>query len=137
MSTSPHRAARPTHRLTAGLAVAAIAIGTAVAGVATAASATSVPGHVHIYRSSLTAAQIAKYSKAANRRVIVLLRNQLPSTLGGGNAELNARSAALARSQSPIANELRSLHAPNFKQFHFINAVSGTVSALESSLTAW
>ena len=88
-------------------------------------------GHFHIYHSSLTAAQIKKYSQNANKRVIVIMRDQLSHTLGGGNAGLSARSAALARSQAPIARELRSLHAPNLTQFHFINAVSGKLSALE------
>jgi Subtilase family len=112
-----------------------VAAGTAVVGVV-AAPASATPsqvgsGGVHIYRSHLTAAQIARYSKNANKRVIVLLRNQIPRTLGGGAAGLNIRSAALARAQAPIANELRSLRAANITQYHFINAVSGTLSSLE------
>jgi hypothetical protein len=108
-----------------------MAVGVAVVAVPTAASALT-PKHLHIYRSSLTAAQIKQYSQNANKRVIVLLRNQFASTLGGGTAELNVRSAALARSQGSITHELHTLNAPHLKQFHFINAVSGTVSALEA-----
>jgi hypothetical protein len=126
------RSSSPSRRIIAGLAAATVATGVAV--VATANPATAAPpGHFHVYRSSLSAAQIKQYSKDENKRVIVLLRNQLTSTLGGGNAELGARSSALARAQAPIASELRALHTPRLTQYHFINAVSGTISSLEEA----
>jgi hypothetical protein len=133
---SSRRAARPSvrnaKRVTAGLVAATTALSTAVIAGAPSAGA-SAPKPVHIYRSSLTTAQLKSYAKNPNQRVIVLLRDQVSSTLTGGNAGLRSRSAALATSQQSLHKELQSLHAPNLTQYHFLNALSASVSSLESA----
>jgi hypothetical protein len=139
---SSRRSARPSlrkaKRVTAGIVAATTALSTAiVAGGATTAGASSphvsAPKPLHIYHSKLTASQLKSYAKNPNKRVIVLMRDQVSSTLSGGNAGLRSRSAALATSQESLQHELTSLHAPNLTQFHFLNAVSATVSSLESA----
>ncbi len=113
-----------------------------VAGLATglAAPATAAPSGaaspVHIYRTKLTAAQIAKYSKNPDHRVIVLLRNQFPAQLGHGDSGLRARATTLAHAQRSIHTELAALHAPNLSSFRFLNAISASVSSAERARLA-
>ncbi len=122
--------------------VLALAVSAAtVVGVAGAVSAPSVAAPaasspVHIHRTSLTAAQIAKYSKHADHRVIILLRNQFPAQLGHGDSGLQGRAATLAHSQQAIHSELASLRAPNLHSFRFINALSASVSSAEQARLA-
>jgi hypothetical protein len=132
-----HAGSRFTVSRTTKAAAGVLAAVTALATAATAASAapvhTNATGHIHIFRSTLTAAQIKAYSKNENKRVIVLLRNQYAGTLSGGNHALATRADTLTTSQRPLLSELRSLHAPHLTNYSFINAVSATVSAPEEA----
>jgi hypothetical protein len=121
-----------TIKVAAGVVAATTALATAATS-ATAAPAlhTNASGHVHIYRTSLTPAQIKAYSKSPTQRVVVLLRNQFSNTLAGGNSALATRADALRASQSSLVHELTALKAPNVKQYSFINAVAASVSTAE------
>jgi hypothetical protein len=125
-------------RSTLKLAAGVIAATTALATAATAANAApssglhlNSSGHVHVFRTTLTPAQIKTYSKNPNQRVVVLLRDQFTNTLGGGVSMLGTRANALSASQHPLLSELSALNAPNVKHYSFINAVAASVSSAE------
>jgi hypothetical protein len=88
-------------------------------------------GHVHVFRTTLTPAQIKAYSKNPSQRVVVLLKDQFTNTLGGGDSMLATRANTLSASQHPLLNELSALNAPNVKHYSFINAVAASVSSAE------
>jgi hypothetical protein len=130
-----HPGSSPSVCRAAKLAAGVIAATTALATAATSAGAAPIhlnsAGKVHVYRSGLTSAQIAAYSKHPNQRVVVLLRNQFAGTLHGGTRGLGMRADALSASQQPLLRELTSLNARNVKHYSFINAVAATVSQAE------
>jgi hypothetical protein len=121
------------------VAAGVIAVTTAMATAATAATAAPASvhlnsaGHLHIYRSTLTPAQIKTYSANPDQRVIVLLRDQFSNTLGGGTRTLATRAETLGASQHSLLQELTALHAPNLKHYSFLNAVSASVSSAEAA----
>jgi hypothetical protein len=120
------------------VAAGIISATTALATAATAANAApssglhlNSSGHVHVFRTTLTPAQIRAYSKNPNQRVVVLLSNQFTNTLRGGNSMLATRADTLSASQRPLLSELTALKAPNVKHYSFINAVAASVSSAE------
>lgn len=130
--TSPHpfrsRRARVVV-LTAALAAAVPALAAPQAG-----AAGPVPSAIHLHASTWTKAQIAHLSTVANQHVIVLMRNQFGSTLSQPSAgALEARRTKLVQSQTSVVKQLQSLNTPHLRQFHFINAVSGTISKSEQA----
>ena len=135
-STPARRARR--RRAVAAPAIAA-ALAASVAAIApTAHAAPPAPAAqprtspVTVHRSPLTRQQVEQLTRNATSPVIVLLRDQSAGTLGN-RARLARRSDALARSQSRIVAELRTLHTPGLRQYRFVNAVAGTVSSAEAA----
>jgi hypothetical protein len=118
-----------TRRTRALMVVAAgtlLALGSGSPAVA-APAAPPAPGT----HGPLTAADVARLAAGADRRSIVILRNQ--------HAELPARgvtAAARTRSvdgdQAPLRSELALLHAGDVRGFHLVNAVAATISRAEA-----
>jgi len=110
------------------------AVGTAVAMQPAAAVAGSSTGGnaagMHPYSSSLTKADIARLSRNASHRVIVIMRDQ-HSSLNPGLAHLAARARAVQRTESSVLHELSALHSRNVHGYKMIAAVSGVVSKAE------
>jgi Subtilase family len=84
---------------------------------------------------SATPAPGARSVAAADRNVIVILRDQRPDLppVRGARA---ARTAALAAAQSPIVAHLQASGASRIRGFSMINAVAATVSAAEAEQLA-
>ena len=81
-------------------------------------------------RSRLSAAEIKHLSAAADKRSIIIFKNQLgrvPATARNARA----RAAAAFAAQTGVRAELTRLHARNVKSFSIINAMSATISAAE------
>ena len=79
---------------------------------------------------ALTAAQVEQLAANADKRVIVIMRNQAAG-FNPGLAHIDARNALTADAEQSVFSELRQLHAPNLHAYHLISAVSATVSAAE------
>ncbi len=79
--------------------------------------------------SSVTA---GAQSQRPNRRVIVVMRNQV-SALPATRRNLASRRAAVARVQAPVTAGLAASGAKNVHKFTVLNAVSATVSGAEES----
>jgi hypothetical protein len=122
---------RSRFRLVALLAIAVMVPLTA-AGIALAAHG----GHAHrrvVFhgkRSRLSAAQIKRLSAAANKRTIIIFKDQL-GRLPATRSNLRARVSAVQAAQAGVHAELTQLHAKNVRSFSIINAMSATVSAAE------
>ena len=124
---------RSHFRLVALLAIAVLVPLTA-AGIALAAHATRHPAPkrlvFHGKRSRLTAADIKRLTAEANKRTIIIFKNQLgrlPATRSNTRARVSAAQAA----QAGVRAELTQLHAKNVHSFSIIDAMSATVSAAE------
>jgi hypothetical protein len=128
---------RSHFRLVALLATAVLVALTA-GGIALAARGASVRAkHHRVQRHSfhgtrplLSAAQVKRLSAKADKRSIIIFKNQfgrLPATRSNTRARV---SAALA-SQAGVRAELTQLHARNVRSFSLINAMAATVSAAE------
>ncbi|MBV9291485.1 MAG: protease inhibitor I9 family protein, partial [Frankiales bacterium] len=87
---------------------------------------------MHPYSSSLSKADIQRLAAHANKRVIVIMKNQHAS-LQPGVSHLAARAAATRSTESAVVSELRTLHANNLHAYKLISAVSATVSAAEAA----
>ena len=72
--------------------------------------------------------QLELLARDAPRDVIVILRDQLPSTPSGRGAHAG-RAAALAAAQAPILAELKQAGARKIRGFELINAVAASVTA--------
>jgi hypothetical protein len=121
---------RSRFRLVALLATAVLVPLTA-GGIALAAHATQrhAPKRLvfHGKRSRLTAAQIKRLSAAADKRTIIIFKNQfgrLPATRSNTRARVSAAQTA----QAGVRAELTQLHAKNVHSFSLIDAMSATVS---------
>jgi hypothetical protein len=115
-------------RLIALLATAVLVALTA-GGIAAAARS----HHHHVFHGSkplLTAAQIKRLSAAANKRTIIIFKNQL-GRLPATRASTRARVSAAQAAQAGVRAELTQVHARNVKSFSLIDAISATVSAAE------
>jgi subtilisin family serine protease len=84
----------------------------------------------HGTRSRLTAAQIKRLSATADKRTIIIFKDQfgrLPATRSDTRARVSAAQAA----QAGVRAELTQLHAKYVRSFSLIDAMSATVSAAE------
>ena len=87
-------------------------------------------GLSHGKRSRLSAAQVKRLSAAADKRSIIIFKNQLgrlPATRSNTRARISAATAA----QAGVRAELTQLHASNVRSFSLIDAMSATISAAE------
>ncbi len=78
----------------------------------------------------MSAAELKRLSAAANKRSIIIFKNQfgrLPAT----RRNAGARAAAAYQAQAGVRAELTQLHARNVKSFSIINAMSATISQAE------
>ncbi|MGZ4177552.1 MAG: S8 family serine peptidase [Solirubrobacteraceae bacterium] len=120
--------ARSRFRLVALLA--AVVLGSlTVGGIALAAHSRD---H-HVIRGTrprLSAAEIKRLSAAANKRSIIIFRNQL-GRLPATARSTRARASAAFQAQASVRAELTQVHARNVKSFSIINAMSATISAAE------
>ena len=121
-----HRVSRSAWFMLAACAVA-------ISAIVVPAVAGASHGHGHhpplpkVFHSRLTRAQVARLSRDANQRVIVLLRNQYPHVAKASAA----RRARIASAETPIRTELSRLRARRVHAYRFINAISATMSRAE------
>jgi hypothetical protein len=87
-------------------------------------SASAMPG-------ALTPAQTQQLAQAADRDVIVILRDQMPS-LPAVRGARTVRASALAAAQVPVLSDLQQSGASRVRSFGLINAVAATVSRTEA-----
>ena len=122
---------RSRFRLIALLAVAVLVPLTA-AGIAVAARGLHAHKHVvfHGKRARLSAAQVKRLSAQANKRTIIVFKNQL-GRLPATRSNISARVTAAEAAQAGVRAELTQLHAKNVRSFSIIDAMSATVSAAE------
>jgi Subtilase family len=71
-------------------------------------------------------------SQNATRRVIVIMKRQLPVAPAGSSAA-RARSAAIARNQAPMISELSQLRTAHVRSFRLVNAIAATVAPAEEA----
>jgi hypothetical protein len=118
-------------RLVALLAIVVMVPLTA-AGIAVAAHRAHArkPVAAHAKRSRLSAAQAERLSARANKRTIIIFKNQL-GRLPATRSNLSARVSAAQAAQAGVRAELSQLHAKNVRSFSIIDAMSATVSAAE------
>jgi subtilisin family serine protease len=122
---------RSRFRLIALLAIAVLVPLTA-AGIAVAARGLHANKHVvfHGKRARLTAGQVKRLSAQANRRTIIIFKDQL-GRLPATRSNTRARATAAEAAQAGVRAELTQLHAKNVRSFSIIDAMSATVSAAE------
>ncbi|HEX3978286.1 MAG TPA: S8 family serine peptidase [Solirubrobacteraceae bacterium] len=84
----------------------------------------------HGARPLLGAAQVKRLSAKADRRSIIIFKNQL-GRLPATRSDTRARVSAALAAQAGVRAELTQLHASNVRSFSLINAMSATVSAAE------
>ena len=118
-------------RLIALLAIAVLVPLTAT-GIALAAHGAHAHKRVvsHGKRSRLSAAQVKRLSAEANKRTIIIFKNQL-GRLPATRSNLRARVSAAQAAQAGVRAELTQLHARNVRSFSIIDAMSATVSSAE------
>src|SRR5262245_4277526 len=110
------------------LMLAAALLPLAMASPASAAMRASDPG------APLTPSDVARLSADANRKSIIVFRNQHPE-LPARAAGTSARDAAVASDQRSVTDELNRLHgAP--RSLHMVNAVAATISQAEADRLA-
>src|ERR1700733_847153 len=116
-----------------GAALLLTGVATAMAPTAGAAQQRSASSRA---ASPLDGAEAAVLSQHADRRVIVVFKDQVPTVPDSPRNAAN-RSAAVASVQAPVLAELRHVHAGNVAPLQLVNAVTATVSAGEEArLTA-
>jgi hypothetical protein len=122
---------RSRFRLIALLAIAVL-VSLAAAGIALAAHGTHAHKRVVIHgqRSRLSMAQVKRLSAQANKRTIIIFKNQL-GRLPATRSNLRARVSAAQAAQAGVRAELTQLHARNLRSFSIIDAMSATVSPAE------
>ena len=122
---------RSRFRLIALLAIAVLVPLTA-AGIALAAHSAHAHKRVvsHGKRSRLSAAQVKRLSAEANKRTIIIFKNQL-GRLPATRSNVRARVTAAQAAQAGVHAELTQLHARNVRSFSIIDAMSATVSSAE------
>jgi subtilase family protein len=79
-----------------------------------------------------TSAAAAALAGQATRRVIVIMKSQLPVAPAGSAAAI-VRSAAIARYQAPTMSELSQTRATDIRSFQLVSAIAATVSAGEEA----
>jgi subtilisin family serine protease len=81
----------------------------------------------------LTPEQAQALSQHADRKVIVIMKDQYPDLPARGMAMRARRAAAIQSDQSVIVSELGQVHASRVVPFSLINAVAATVSPDEEA----
>jgi len=122
------KTSRLARAVLAGAAGGLIAFAVAAAAPATGNAGQSL--NTFGWTSHLTAGQVQQLSANANKRVIVLLRNQ--HTALAGPAAAAQRAQAFAADRRPIVAQLRQLDVPRLVTYQTVNAVATTVSAAEA-----
>ena len=118
-----------SHFRLAALLAAGVLVSLTAGGIALAAHT----HNRHVIRgvhTRLSKAEIKRLSAAADKRSIIIFKNQLgrlPNTARGAQARASAAFAA----QAGVRAELTQLHARNVHSFSIINAMSATLSAAE------
>jgi hypothetical protein len=122
---------RSRFRLVALLAIAVLVALTA-GGIAMAARGLHTHKRVvfHGKRSRLSGAQVKRLSAQANKRTIIIFKDQL-GRLPATRSNIRARVTAAEAAQAGVRAELTQLHARNVRSFSIIDAMSATVSAAE------
>ena len=128
---------RSRFRLVALLATAVLVPLTA-GGIALAAHVTHVRAKhhrshartFHGKRPLLSAAQVKRLSAQADKRSIIIFKDQL-GRLPATRSNTSARVRAALASQVSVRAELSQLHATHVRSFSLINAMAATVSAAE------
>jgi subtilisin family serine protease len=128
---------RSRFRLVALLATAALVPLTA-AGIALAAHGTFLRAKHHRThhrsfagkRPLLSAALVKRLSAQADKRSIIIFRNQL-GRLPATRSNTRARMSAAMVAQAGVRAELTQLHAEHIRSFSLVNAMSATISAAE------
>jgi Peptidase inhibitor I9 len=106
------------------LILAAVLLPLSMASPATAASrAPTDPG------APLTPSDVARLSADANKRSIIVFRNQHPELPARG-AAAGPRAAAVESDQRTVKSELSQLHG-GARSLHTVNAVAATISQAE------
>ena len=121
------RARRP-RKLTTN-AVTALAVVVLPLAMTTAVATAAAPSGAN---APLSTPQIAAFAKNANKKVIVLFKNQ-PAAAPVGSRAAASRAQVVAKSQSGVVSELKSLHAGHLRGYQLVNSVSATVSAAEAA----
>lgn len=123
--------ARPYRRWPRPVAIlSTFAVSLTVAATGVAQAADHGPSPVQVHRSNLTQGQAEQLSSEADQNVIVVLRDQLDTTLKGHDqGSVNGRADAVTKAQGAISDRMRELGAKQLQPYHFLNAVGGTVSA--------
>jgi hypothetical protein len=120
--------ARSRFRLAALLA-AGVLVSLTAGGIALAAHTHS--RHViRGVRPRLSRVEISRLSANANKRSIIIFKNQL-GRLPATARNARARASAALAAQAGVRAELTRLHARNVHSFSIINAISATISAAE------
>jgi len=114
------------------LLVIAVLVPLTAGGIAVAARGIHAHKHVvfHGKRSRLSAAQVRRLSAQANKRTIIIFKNQL-GRLPATRSNVRARVVAAEATQAGVRAELTQLHARHVRSFSIIDAMSATVSAAE------
>src|ERR1700760_3455438 len=120
--------ARSRFRLAAFLA-AGVLVSLTVGGIALAAH-TKNHRVIHGVHTRLSKAEIKRLSADADKRSIIIFKNQL-GRLPATARNARARAGAAYASQAGVRAELTQLHARNVRSFSIINAMSATISAAE------
>src|SRR6185312_2254919 len=84
----------------------------------------------HGTRPRLSAAQVKRLSAQADKRSIIIFKNQL-GRLPATRSNTRARVSAAIAAQAGVRAELTQLHAKNIRSFSLVNAMSATISAAE------
>ena len=84
----------------------------------------------HGTRPRLSAALVKRLSAEADKRSIIIFKNQL-GRLPATRSNTRARVSAAIAAQAGVRAELTQLHARNVRSFSLVNAMSATISAAE------
>ncbi len=115
------------------IATAALVLGT-VAVLGSTVSAAPAPRTTPAarYTSRLTLADIARLSRDATHRSIIIMRDQHLDVAGSAAT----RQAREDIDQAPLRGELAQLRAPQVRSLHAVNAVAATISTAEQQRLA-
>jgi Peptidase inhibitor I9 len=113
---------RPRHVALLGMATLALVLAGSASAVA---AATRIPFPAG-QPSVLSAADVERLAANANKRSIIIFKNQHPEApprLASGQ-----RAQAVDADQAGVRSELAQLGTPDVKSFHIVNAVAATLS---------
>ena len=122
----------PALMLAQPLAAAPTALAAVVTSPTAAPTATTASGAPGAALRPMTRARASQLSRDATRPVIVIMKRQPPAA-PVGSAAATERSAAIARYQAPMMNELSQVRAGHVRRFRLLDAIAATVSAAEEA----